>query len=120
MNKYKKTDERPIRVYWGGVWVNTVGYPSNRPQCMMGRVYDPHAREWGFVEFALDDWNAGHSTTAWTRTPSGDYTRPGFIMVRQANSALTYALYRSDDGDNLASGPICTGDRQECARHAKK
>lgn len=118
-NKYGPNDPRPVQVLWGAIWVNTEGVPSTtRIKGMKAKVYDPHAKEWVWVDFAQSDWNASHSDKAWAKTPQGDYLRPGFIMVRQSDHPLRYALHRTYDGNNLTSDRLCLGDCEECDKVA--
>ena len=117
----KKTDLETlnVRVQWGNVWINTIGRKIQGKQGYEAQVYDPHAKEMCWTHFSGLDSIPGHSNCAWTLTPEKDYKRPGFLMVRQANSALRFSLYRTDENGQIIGKCLCIGDRQECDSKAQ-
>ncbi len=45
----------PVSVEWGGVWVDTVGRPGSIRKKVEARVYDPHGKQWVWMEFNRAD-----------------------------------------------------------------
>ena len=109
----------PVSVEWGGVWVNTVGRPGRMGKHIAAQVYDPHGREMVWAEFLKIDVRRGHSSDAWELTPERDYRRPGWRMVRQASSALTYALFRTDERGDIVGESLGVGMWDELERLTK-